>query len=69
MGYTDVTGGSRTTFATGWAVYEVGRKITAEMCERAAKLWEFAAEDVRAEGGMFYGPDGKAETFAELAAS
>jgi xanthine dehydrogenase molybdenum-binding subunit len=26
VGYNDVTGGSRTTFGTGWAVYEVGNK-------------------------------------------
>ncbi len=68
VGYTEGTYGSRTTFGTGWAVYELGRKITAEMCERAAELWGVAAEDVRAEGGMFYGPDGKAESFAEVAA-
>ena len=37
VGYTEGTYGSRTTFGTGWAVYELGRKITAEMCERAAE--------------------------------
>jgi xanthine dehydrogenase molybdenum-binding subunit len=68
VGYTEGTYGSRTTFGTGWAVYELGRNITAEMCERAAKLWDVAAEDVRAEGGMFYGPDSKVESFAEVAA-
>ncbi len=68
VGYTEGTYGSRTTFGTGWAVYELGRKITAEMGERAAELWGVPPEDVRAEGGMFYGPDGKSETFAEVAA-
>ena len=38
------------------------------MCTRAAELWGVAAEDVRAESGVFYGPDGKTETFAQLAA-
>ena len=68
VGYTEGTYGSRTTFGTGWAVYELGRKITAEMCERAAELWGVGVEEVRAEGGVFYGPEGKEETFAELAA-
>ena len=68
VGYTEGTYGSRTTFGTGWAVYELGRKITAEMCTRAAELWGAAAEDVRAESGVFYGPDGRTETFAQLAA-
>lgn len=68
VGYTEGTYGSRTTFGTGWTVYELGRKITAEMCARAAELWGVAGEDVRAEGGIFHGPDGKAETFAQVAA-
>ncbi len=40
VGYTDVTGGSRTTFATGMAAHEVGLDIQKQMIERAAKLWE-----------------------------
>lgn len=67
VGYTEGTYGSRTTFGTGWAVYELGRKVMAEMCARAAELWGVAAEEVRAEGGVFCSPDGRAETFAELA--
>ena len=61
VGYTEGTYGSRTTFGTGWAVYELGCKITAEMCTRAAELWGVASEEVHAEGGIFHGPEGKAE--------
>ena len=35
-----VTGGSRTTFATGWAAYEAAQDVMRQMKERAAKLWE-----------------------------
>ena len=36
VGYNDGTYGSRTTFGTGWAVYEIGKKILDEMRQRAA---------------------------------
>ncbi len=45
-GYTDVTGGSRVTFATGWAVIEASRKIASELCIRAAKIWDCDVEQV-----------------------
>jgi len=40
VGYTAVTGGSRTTFATGWAAYEAAQDVMRQMKERAAKLAE-----------------------------
>jgi len=40
VGYTDMTGGSRVTFATGMAVVEAARDIVRQLRERAAKLWE-----------------------------
>ncbi|MBW3542867.1 MAG: xanthine dehydrogenase family protein molybdopterin-binding subunit, partial [Planctomycetes bacterium] len=40
VGYTDVTGGSRVTYATGWAAYEAGMDIRRQMIARAAKIWE-----------------------------
>ena len=40
VGYTDVTGGSRVTFATGMAAYQCGLDIRRQMTERAAALWE-----------------------------
>ena len=53
VGYTDVTGGSRTTFATGWAAYEAGQDIKRQMITRAAKVWEVDEEDVGFEDGVF----------------
>ena len=35
VGYTDVTGGSRVTFATGWAAYEAGQDIKRQLIDRA----------------------------------
>lgn len=68
VGYTDVTGGSRVTLATGMAVHEAGLKIRDLMCERAARIWECETSDVRYEdNGTIAGPDGKEITFKELA--
>src|SRR5262245_11852334 len=39
VGYTDMTGGSRVTFATGMAVIEAAREVARQLRERAAKLW------------------------------
>jgi len=40
VGHTDVTGGSRTTVATGQAVIQAAEQCVAEMCRRAAAEWE-----------------------------
>lgn len=66
VGYTDVTGGSRTTFATGLAAYEVGLDLRKQLCHRAATLWECDVEDVRFESGTFVAGSKKI-TFHELA--
>jgi CO/xanthine dehydrogenase Mo-binding subunit len=68
VGYTDVTGGSRVTYATGWAAYEAGLDIRRQMTERAALLWETDPQQIRYEAGCLHGPDGQTMTFAELAA-
>jgi len=67
IGFTAVTGGSRTTFATGWAAYEAAQDVVRQMKERAAKLWETDAASVTLERGVFSAGD-KSMTFAELAA-
>ncbi len=43
VGYNDATGGSRTTFGTGWVAYKLGQNLTQQMVERAAILWEVQA--------------------------
>src|SRR5262249_14507104 len=51
VGYTQATGGSRVTYATGRAVIDACKKVIAEMCARAAKIWKIDAEDVIWENG------------------
>jgi CO/xanthine dehydrogenase Mo-binding subunit len=68
IGYTDVTGGSRVTYATGWAAYEAGLDIQRQMVERAALLWDASADKVRYEDGRVIGPGDKSLSFKELAA-
>ena len=45
VGYTDVTGGSRTTFATGYAAYEAAQDVIRQMSERAAERWNRESEE------------------------
>ena len=54
IGDTDVTGGSRTTFATGWAAYQCALDIKEQLIERAAKLWEISTDDVAFDDGTFF---------------
>ena len=53
IGYTAVTGGSRTAFATGWAAYEAAHDVVRQMKERAARLWETTDEEVEFADGVF----------------
>ncbi len=46
VGYTAVTGGSRTTFAGGWVAYELGQEIRKRLVERAARIWGVDASTV-----------------------
>ena len=67
VGFTAVTGGSRTTFATGWAAYEAAQDVVRQLKERAAKLWETDAGSVQVERGVFRS-NGRSMGFPELAA-
>jgi len=51
IGHTDVTGGSRVTFATGMAVYEAAQDAARQLRERAAKVWEVKPDDVELHDG------------------
>ncbi len=66
VGDTEGTYGSRTTFATGWAAYEVGLRLIAGMKERAAALWGISADQVAYAAGVFSAGDERL-TFGELA--
>ncbi|MXY79461.1 MAG: xanthine dehydrogenase family protein molybdopterin-binding subunit [Chloroflexi bacterium] len=74
VGFTFLTGGSRTAFANGWAAYECAMDIRGQLEERAATIWDCAGEDVSyGDDGVIRGPndeDGAAQQFSfqELAA-
>jgi CO/xanthine dehydrogenase Mo-binding subunit len=51
VGYTQATGGSRVTFATGMTVINACNKVIDEMCARVAKLWKVERADVIWEDG------------------
>ncbi|MBI4082695.1 MAG: xanthine dehydrogenase family protein molybdopterin-binding subunit [Candidatus Lambdaproteobacteria bacterium] len=62
IGHTDVTGGSRTTFATGYAVYEAAQDALAQLKTRVARLWDVPADQVEFREGAFHGTgDGKGD--------
>jgi xanthine dehydrogenase molybdenum-binding subunit len=67
IGYTEGTYGSRTTFATGWAVYELGQNLKRQLIERAATLWEVDTSEVTWADGVFMSGSRRL-TFRELAA-
>ena len=66
VGYTDVTGGSRVTYATGWAAYEAGKDLQRQIVARAVELWEVDPSAVSYEDGCVVGPD-KRVPFKEIA--
>jgi CO/xanthine dehydrogenase Mo-binding subunit len=67
VGHTDVTGGSRTTLATGQAVIQAAESCVAEMCRRAAAQWGVEPGMVAwSQGAAHYGEH--TLTFEELAA-
>jgi len=70
IGHNDVTGGSRTTFASGMAAYESGMDIRRQMAARAAKLWNCTEDEVVYENGTLRctKDSTKELTFKELAA-
>ncbi len=53
IGHTDVTGGSRTTLATGQAVYEAAHDVVRQLKQRAAIQWEKKPEEVEFADGTF----------------
>jgi CO/xanthine dehydrogenase Mo-binding subunit len=53
VGYNDGTGGSRVTYATGYATYEVGLKLRDRMREELATLWDVPVDEVKFENGVF----------------
>jgi CO/xanthine dehydrogenase Mo-binding subunit len=58
IGYNDVTGGSRVTFATGMAVIDAARDVVRQLRERAASIWDIDPEKVEWREGAAVAVDG-----------
>ncbi len=70
IGQCDLTGGSRVTMATGWAVYNAAQDAVRQLKERAAKLWQLNVEDIDyVDGKLISKTNGKPPmTLKEMAA-
>jgi len=68
IGYTGVTGGSRTAFATGWAAYDAAQDIVRQMKERIANLWETSEDEIEFGDSIFTrkGDNEQQITFKEI---
>jgi CO/xanthine dehydrogenase Mo-binding subunit len=66
VGFNEGTYGSRVTFSTGWAVYELAQKLLAELRQRAAEYWGVPPEAVTVAEGVFTNGSNRM-TFRELA--
>ena len=53
VGFTAVTGGSRTTYATGWAAYDAALDVKSQMIARAATIWDVDADSIELKDGVF----------------
>ncbi len=69
VGWTALTGGSRTAFATGQAAIAAADDVKRQMMKRAAMLWETQPADVIFEKGQFFSRKSPQDriTFKELA--
>ena len=52
IGFTFITGGSRTSFATGLAAIEAAESVKAQLVSRAAQIWDAAEDDVEYVDGV-----------------
>jgi len=69
IGYTGVTGGSRTAVATGQAAINAAEEIKRKMVQRAAILWETKPEEIEFQDGVFLSKKSPQDrmTFKQLA--
>jgi xanthine dehydrogenase molybdenum-binding subunit len=66
VGYTEVTGGSRVTYATGYAAYELAREMKRRIVAEVAEMWDVRPEEISIQGDT-YRCNGKAMNLAEIA--
>ena len=68
IGFTFLTGGSRTTYATGWAVYLAAKDVVTQSIERAAQIWGIDKADVTYNKGTLKSKNNaESMSFKELA--
>ncbi len=67
VGYTFLTGGSRVTFATGLAAYQLGLDLQEQMKQRAASIWDCDPTSITVDKGV-YKQNGHSLTFKQIAA-
>lgn len=70
IGFTFLTGGSRTTYATGWAAYKAAEDVKEQLISRIATIWGVDISTVSFDSGTFTSINGtnKSMSFKELAA-
>jgi xanthine dehydrogenase molybdenum-binding subunit len=66
VGFTEVTGGSRTTYATGYAAYELAQEMKRKITGSLAELWEVPANSISVNGAQ-YSANGKRASLSEVA--
>jgi CO/xanthine dehydrogenase Mo-binding subunit len=66
VGYTEVTGGSRVTYATGIAAYELAKDMKKKIVGNLAEIWEVEPDSIKVEGTT-YSQNGKTLSLHEVA--
>ncbi|HYF92703.1 MAG TPA: xanthine dehydrogenase family protein molybdopterin-binding subunit [Symbiobacteriaceae bacterium] len=67
VGYSDVTGGSRSTVTTGWACVKAAQDARRHLCEEAARAWDCPVDEVAYVPGTGCVHGGEVLTLKELA--
>jgi CO/xanthine dehydrogenase Mo-binding subunit len=66
LGFTFLTGGSRSAFSGSMAIVEAAKQIKADCCARAAKLWDVKPDQVEFVGGRVRPKESIAGTFEPM---
>ena len=66
IGFSDMTGGSRVTFAGGMAVVEAAGDVVRQLRERAAKIWDIGLDAVTWKDGCAHPASSNAGDFEPL---
>ena len=66
VGYSDVTGGSRTTFGTGFAAHALAKRMQRDVADKLAPIWEVEPDSITIDGPC-YASNGQSATIIEVA--